>query len=221
MVRNRHREALREIVTGANDMLNYEQAQTQEALRLRAQNLVTWLQNSSALEEAPSVHVQDSLIAATSIAHPGTIRAAITREGNWPKLSYGHHLSHGARRMTAQVTEPKLKGFRVIATNVLQQPALAPAHDLVRQALRTMEDGFDDLMRKVQLVGQSVYSDELSVDADFWKDAAARPSTGFPFGCAKYRNHPMVPYPFPPYVATRPRHSTDSPVPAKLVGAAF
>ena len=53
---------------------------------------------------------------------------------------------------------------------MLQQDGLADGHDLVRQALRALEDGFDGLVRKVQLVGQSVHADELSGDAEFWRD---------------------------------------------------
>jgi hypothetical protein len=109
---------------------------------------------------------------ATSAAHPPSIHAAVLREGNWPKLDYGHHLSHGARRMAAQVVEPKLVGFREIATNVLEQDDLEPAHDLAQQALRALEEGFDGLMRKIQLVGQSVHSNELQIDDEHWRKCA-------------------------------------------------
>lgn len=170
-VRAHHRAALRDVVSGANAMLaNYEKEQAQEAIRLAARPLATWLKNNAELKEEPSRHVQDSLLSATRTAYPRTIHAAVVREGNWPKLSYGHHLSHGARRMAAQVTESKLHDFRAIATNVLQQDALTDGHDLVEQAVRALEDGFDGLMRKVQLVGQSVYADELSDDNEFWRE---------------------------------------------------
>jgi transcriptional regulator with XRE-family HTH domain len=170
-VRAHHRAAMRDVVSGANAMLaNYEKEQAQEAIRLAARPLATWLKNNAELKEEPSRHVQDSLLSATRTAYPRTIHAAVVREGNWPKLSYGHHLSHGARRMAAQVTESKLHDFRAIATNVLQQDALAEGHDLVAQAVRALEDGFDGLMRKVQLVGQSVYADELSDDDEFWRE---------------------------------------------------
>jgi hypothetical protein len=40
----------------------------------------------------------------------------------------------------------------------------------LQQTLRALEDGFDGLMRKVKLVGQSVYADELSEEDQFWGD---------------------------------------------------
>jgi transcriptional regulator with XRE-family HTH domain len=172
-VRARHRETLREIVAGANALLaNYEEEQALDAMRTAAKSMRTWLQNKGALKELPSRHLHDSLVDATRTAHPPSIHAAVLREGNWPKLDYGHHLSHGARRMAAQVVEPKLIGFREIATNVLEQEGLEPAHELAQQALRALEEGFDGLMRKIQLVGQSVHSDELQIDNEFWRSCS-------------------------------------------------
>jgi transcriptional regulator with XRE-family HTH domain len=170
-VRDHHRAALREIVAGANALLaNYEKEQAHEAMREAARHLTNWLQHNTELTERPSHHVHDSLIAATASAYPQTINAAIVREGNWHKLSYGHNLSHGARRMATQAAERRLVGFREIANLLLRDEKLADAHDLVRQALRALEEGFDDLIRKVQLVGLSIHADELSADAEFWRD---------------------------------------------------
>ncbi len=82
-VRGEHREALLQIVADANALLtNYEKEQTEEAMRIAAQALQTWLVKSSKLDEAPSGHVHDSLVEATSVAHPGTIRASVLRDGH-------------------------------------------------------------------------------------------------------------------------------------------
>jgi hypothetical protein len=81
--------------------------------------------------------------------------------------------------MAAPLLEPKLSGFREIARNVLLRDELAQGHHLVRQALRAMEEGFDELVRKVQLVGQSIYSDDLGTDADFWRSFAQERGDGY------------------------------------------
>lgn len=81
--------------------------------------------------------------------------------------------------MAAQLLEPKLHGFREIAANVLQQAELASGHHFVLQAVRAMEEGFDGLVRKVQLVGQSVYADDLGLDADFWQACAREWGAGY------------------------------------------
>jgi transcriptional regulator with XRE-family HTH domain len=169
-VRNRHRDALREVIIGANALLaNYEKEQAREATLEVARQLISWLEHNAQLKERSSRHVHDSLVAATASAHPQTINAAIVREGNWPKLDYGHNLSHGARRMATQAADGKLKGFREIANHLLRDERLADGHDLVGQALRALDEGFDSLIRKVQLVGQSIHADELSMDAKFWR----------------------------------------------------
>jgi hypothetical protein len=170
-LRESHRVLLRQIVAGAVALVDdFEREQADEALRQASRPLAVWLENNAALAGAPASHVQDSLLDATKTAHPATIRASVAREGNWPRLSYGHHLSHGARRMATQILESKLHGFREIASNVLQRDELTSGHHLVLQAVRAMEEGFDGLIRKVQLVGQSVYSDDLEEDADFWQN---------------------------------------------------
>jgi hypothetical protein len=150
-----------------------------EALRQASRPLTVWLKHKAALSDVLASHIQDSLLDATKTAHPATIRASVARTGSWHRLSYGHHLSHGARKMATQLLEPKLLGFREIAANVLQQDELAQGHHFVRQAVRARNDGFDGVVRKVQLVGQSVYSDDLGSDADFWQTCAREYGAGY------------------------------------------
>jgi hypothetical protein len=73
------------------------------------------------------------------------------RDGEWQNLNYAHQLSHGARRIATHVTEPKLIGFHEIATNLLDDDQYANAHDLIRlirQTVRTIESGFDGMVRQ-------------------------------------------------------------------------
>ena len=78
-------------------------------------------------------------------------------------------MSYGARRIATQATEPKLNGFKAIAENLLNDDQFVDAHDLVRQAVRVLEDEFDGMVRKLQLVGQSIHADEMKTDAEFWR----------------------------------------------------
>ena len=81
--------------------------------------------------------------------------------------------------MAAQVAEPKLDAFRVIATNILETEDFAVAHDLARQAMRTLESGFGALIRKAQLVGESIYADELVTDNDFRQGCSTESGKGY------------------------------------------
>ncbi len=168
-----HRQALREIVNGANALLeNYETEQSREATRTAARSLTIWLSNSSQLSTSAQQRVHESLLVAVGSAHPRTIHASVVRDGSWYNLDYAHQLSHGARRIATSIVQPKLDEFRGIATNLLNDDQLIDAHDLVRQSVRTLEGRFDNLIRMAQLVGQSIHADELRADSDFWRECA-------------------------------------------------
>ena len=168
-VREFHRNTLREIIDGANALLvNYEKEQAREVMQESAHRLMTWLRHNAELTAQPTTHVHASLLSATQSAHWRTVYASVVRNGEWQNLDYAHQLSHGARRIAAQIAQPKLKSFRDIAENLLNDDQLADAHDLVRQTIRILEEGFDNMVRKVQLVGMSIHADEMSLDAEFW-----------------------------------------------------
>jgi transcriptional regulator with XRE-family HTH domain len=172
-IRESHRARLREIITGANALLlNYEEEQAREITAQASRRLTIWLDRNSEIPAVPGLHVQDSLLSAVGIAHPRTIHASVVRDGEWHNLNYAHQLSHGARRITTQVAEPKLNGFREIATNLLDDDQYVNAHDLIRQTVRALESGFDGMVRKAQLVGQSIHADEMRADAAFWQHLA-------------------------------------------------
>lgn len=165
-----HRNGLRDIIAGAKSMLeNYEKDQAREAMAAAARRLTIWLDNNERIPTKSTRHVHDSLVTAVGAAHPRTVYAAIVREGDWWNLNYAHQLSHGARRIAAGIVEPKLRGFKEIADNLLQDDQFSDAHDLIDQAVRVVEAHFDVLVRKAQLVGQSIHSDEMAMDANFWK----------------------------------------------------
>ncbi|WP_050995181.1 helix-turn-helix domain-containing protein [Bradyrhizobium liaoningense] len=180
VVRESHRAALREIIEGAKNLLaNYAEEQSRETLLAAARRLALWLDENADLSSAGMRNVHESLISATSAAHWKTIYATVARKGAWPNLDYAHQLSHGARRIATQVLEPKLLGFQTIAQSVLIDDELTEAHGLVRQAMRLLEDAFDNIVRTVQLVGESIHTDELREDTNFWQESSADRGTGY------------------------------------------
>lgn len=173
-VRTWQRETLREIINGATTLLaNYEKDQAREIMQAAARSLQTWIEHNATLPKSTKRHVHDSLVSAVSTAHPRTVYASIERDGDWSKLNYAHQLSHGARWIATTLVEPKLKDFKAIATNLLQDDDFADAHGLVQQTVRAVEAGFDGVVRKAQLVGESVHADELRIDKDFWVECGS------------------------------------------------
>jgi transcriptional regulator with XRE-family HTH domain len=180
VVREFHRRTLREIIDGAKALLlNYEKAQAEEVMQAAGRSLKTWLDHNAELAAGSTRRVHDSLVSATQSAHWRTIYASVVRRGEWQNLDYAHQLSHGARRIATQIAEPKLNGFKEIASNLLNDVQYEDAHDLVRQTIRVLEEGFDNLVRKVQLVGESVHSDDLSVDDAFWANCSRISGRGY------------------------------------------
>lgn len=170
-VGDHHRQSLREIIGGAKALLlNYEKEQAREVMRQAASHLVNWLDHHTALQPLAKGHVEDSLLFLVGKAHAMTIYAAIVRDGEWYRLDYAHQLRHGAQKITTQLLESKLKGFQEVAENLLSNAQFTEAHDLVRQALRSMEGAFDALVRKAGLVGQSIHADEMKPDTAFWAE---------------------------------------------------
>jgi hypothetical protein len=168
-IQDAHRRSLREIIEGANALVNnYRKAQTREVMARGARSMTTWLDHNAELSGIDG-HTHDSLLEAVGNSHPRTIHASVVREGGWPRLNFGHQLSHGARRIATKLLEAKLRDFRAIVNNVLQDDQLSEAHDLARQVARTIDDGFDSVLRRAQLVGQSIHADEMRADAEFWR----------------------------------------------------
>jgi hypothetical protein len=179
-IRESHRSTLREIIAGAKDLLaNYEKEQARETMRTAGRRLAIWLKDNAQLPRTAARRVHDSLLSTTRAAHWKTIYATVSRRGGWPNLDYAHQLSHGARRLANQVVEAKLDGFKTIATSVLRDDELADAHDLARQTVRTLEAGFDEIIRKAQLVGESIYADDLREDLEFWRACSAIVGRGY------------------------------------------
>ena len=162
------RAELHEITTNAQALLlNHEQEQTQEVLRHAAVMLHTWTTQHATLRPLKA-SIEDSLMTQLSKAYASTIRAAVRREGEWPNLNYSHHLGHGARLIADLTLGKTVEGFSELCRTMAANPEYAEAQDLIAQAERVLIRSYDEMLRKVQLMGQTSFRDELKVDAVFW-----------------------------------------------------
>ena len=102
--------------------------------------------------------------------YASTVRAAIRREGEWANLSYSHHLGYGARRLAARALEPLVERFRAATELMDANPDYVEAKDLIQQARRVLDSAFDDLLRKAQIMGQTVFIEALKLDPSLWQN---------------------------------------------------
>jgi hypothetical protein len=168
ILRSTMRDRLRAILSNARSVLdNYEREQVQEVVRQAERMLRTWIQQNA--QPCPlSAHVQDSLMEQLARAYASTIRATIRREGEWPNLSYSHHLGYGARRIAVLSLEQRITRFGELCETMRGTPDYAEARDLISQAERILTASYEELLRKVQLMGQTSFREELRQDMLFW-----------------------------------------------------
>ena len=77
-------------------------------------------------------------------------------------------MGYGARRITAQVLGGPVEGFSVLCRTLGGDPEYAEAVDLISQADRVLTTSYEDLLRKIQIMGQTVFRRELKTDIAFW-----------------------------------------------------
>ena len=107
------------------------------------------------------------------------MRATIRREGEWPNLSYSHHLGFGARRLATRALEPLVEKFRSATELMEANPDYAEAKDLIQQARRVLDSAFDDLLRKAQIMGQTAFTDALKLDPSLWLNCESEWGKGY------------------------------------------
>lgn len=167
--RDSFRARINDATTGARALLcNYGEERIHAVLRDAGESLHTWTTLNSIVPPVQA-HVQESLMAQIQVAYASTVRAAVRREGEWPQLSYSHHIGYGARRLAVMALEKAVEQFTGHCKLLAATPRYAEAADLLTQAERVLTSSYEELLRKVQLMGQTVFKDALKAAPMFWQ----------------------------------------------------
>ncbi|HEX8209855.1 MAG TPA: hypothetical protein VF584_06675 [Longimicrobium sp.] len=173
VMRESVRSRLGDVTANARSILaNYEQEQVQEVVRHAGRMLQSWIDGHRSLQPL-RVHVHDSLMEQLNRAYASTIRATVRREGEWPNLSYSHHLGFGARRIAALSLGQLVGGFSEVCRTMLGTEDYTEAQDLISQADRVLTSAYEELLRKVQIMGQTAFRGELKQDITFWVECGS------------------------------------------------
>ena len=188
-LRDSYRNDLRSAINGSVDLVrNFEQVQVHEIQRQATSNLKTWLDNHSDITVI-NPFLKESLMQSLRSSAAATVSASVRRNGRWHNLEFPHQLGHGARRTAVRSVETKFNDFRGIAQNLLENEELSDAHPLVEQSLRIMDNGIDEILKKVELSGRSVHEDGMRHDRDFWAKCVSEWGTGVPGYKGRVENH--------------------------------
>lgn len=169
VIRNGYRDRIRTTIEEAQSLLkNFGEERVRAVLNDAGESIRAW---TSMHENVPTVraHVQESLLAEMQTAYASTVHAAVRREGEWINLSYSHHIGYGARRLAVLALGRAVDEFAGHCKVMSATPRYSDAKNLITQAERVLLDSYDNLLRKVQLMGQTVFTDALKSDSEFWQ----------------------------------------------------
>ena len=177
--RKSFRNKLENIISNARLLLsNYEHEQTRAVISQAARQLGTWLDQHPKPTKL-TAHVQDSLLGQMSQAYAATVRATISREGERHNLNYWHHLGHGARRMATLSLGSLVQSFSEVCSNIAATPDYTEAMEMISQADRLLESSYEDLLTKVQIMGQTAYRNALKSDKELWRSCESERGIGY------------------------------------------
>ncbi len=171
--RDAFRTRIQEATHGARALLNnHGEERIRAVLRDAGDSLRTWASMNAGVPKVQA-HVQESLLTQIQIAYASTVRAAVRREGEWTQLSYSHHIGYGARRLAVLALGKAVDEFCGHCKIIAATPRYTEAADLIAQAARVLTSNYEELLRKVQLMGQTAFKDALRADSTFWQACMA------------------------------------------------
>jgi transcriptional regulator with XRE-family HTH domain len=170
------RRGLSEVIAAADELLaNVEKAQVWEVQREAGRIINTWLEEHRAPPKIGG-HVHDTLMTEIRNAHASTVNAAIRREGEWYSLSYSHQLGFGARRLAVASLRDWFTGFTAVCDT--QAKTHPEAAELLGQVSRLMSQSYEELLKKMQLAGVTLYREQLQLAQTLWLALASEWGNG-------------------------------------------
>jgi transcriptional regulator with XRE-family HTH domain len=171
--RDAFRTRIRDGSSGARALLkNHGEERIRAVLRDAGDSLRAWA-SMNACAAPIQAHVQESLLTQIQVAYASTVRAAVRREGEWTQLSYSYLIGYGARRLAVLALGKAVDDFSGHCKILAATPRYADASDLLAQAARVLTTSYEELLRKVQLMGQTTFKDALKADSTFWQACMA------------------------------------------------
>lgn len=142
------------------------------------QRLATWIDKNGQLAwEDTGIH-DDLIEAIDGTRYASTVRAAVRRFGEWDNLDYYHHLAFGTRRLAVQVIGNKVRDFKVIVQNLVDDEDLSAAGPFLGTVLESLDATVDGAYRTISIAGREAFYTTLQSEYAFWGECERRWGAG-------------------------------------------
>jgi len=131
-------------------------------------DLTSWIENNRTLTFEENGVEKPLIKAIDGTRHAATIRATVSRYGNWHNLDYYNQLAHGVRTVAYNHLGSKVDQFRIIAENLKDNPDLATAKEFLERILVSVEATLDDSCKMIQSTGKDKFKQAIEEDFEFW-----------------------------------------------------
>ena len=178
--REEFRRSLADVLTNAQSALdNAQHEQVLAVQRQAAEVLNTWIHEHPTPSPGGGHSYETLLGEIEEEAYASTVHAAVRRQGEWQFLSCAHQpLGDGARQQAVAALNRSVDSF-VEHCDTLSA-SLPEAAELVSQAARLMRESYNELLRRIRLIGQTLYREQLDQDWKLWVDCGAEWGRGLP-----------------------------------------
>ncbi|MGH9222320.1 MAG: helix-turn-helix domain-containing protein [Acidimicrobiales bacterium] len=167
------REVLRKRLVRAIDSTNalvenLDKEQVLEVQRAAGRLLLHALAERRTIPAVP-VQAANTLLQSMRNSAPATINAAVSREGEWQNLSYRHELGQGARQVAVKAVGRLVDQISAQTKTLSTSSDYSDARELLDQAARVLTTSYGELLRKIQVSGETAFDDDLREDRSLWR----------------------------------------------------
>ena len=143
-----------------------------------SRRLSTWIDRNREID-MPELGLHESLVAAIGATrYASTIRAAVRRRGEWCNLDYFHQLAAGTRRTAVSQIGEKIRDFKVIVTNLIDDAELAPGQEFLLRVIESLDAAVDEALQRLHFIGREAFREDLNNDLEFWSGCERRWGAG-------------------------------------------
>jgi len=177
--RNVYCDQISKVATAVDRLIeNLEEEQVQFVFEEVSRRLITWIEKNREIKISDLGVEQPLVTAIDNTRYASTVRATVRRHGGWPDLDYFYHLAVGARRVALKLIGGKVKEFKIIITNLVDDGELAPAREFLMRVVGSLDASVDEAYRKLQIGGREAFREALEKDVAFWQECEKRWGAG-------------------------------------------